>query len=91
MSFPGVVRLAKAHICPRVSLGNPDDISMGYSLAVSIPVGVKVVSTIFLYNSVKRESVLDSDNCCFQVHLRLLLYLVSNSTLYQISNTQSVR
>lgn len=81
VSFPGVVRLAKAHICPRVSLGNPDDIRMGYSLAVSIPAGVKVVSKIFLYSSVKRESVLGSDNCCFQASLRLHFYFISNSTL----------
>jgi len=86
-----VVRLAKAHICPRVSLGNPDDIRMGYSLAVSIPAGVKVVSKIFLYNSVKRESSLGSDKCCFQASLRLHFYFISNSTLYQINNIQKCK
>lgn len=83
--------MAKAQICPRVSLGNPDDIRMGYSLAVSIPAGVKVVSKIFLYSSVKRESALDRDNFCFQVNLRSLFYFVSNSTRYQISNTQKCK
>lgn len=50
-----------------------------------------MVSKIFLYNSVKRESVLDRDYGCFQVNLRWLFYFVSKSTLYPISGTGSVR
>lgn len=50
-----------------------------------------MVSKIFLYNSVKRESVLDSDYGCFQVNLRWLFYFVSESMLYPISGNESVR